>query len=204
MPDPLIHAPKAGFVAPTNLNNEFDEPFLHRFLNGLVSGIVTPIASMNVRPRWQQEPGNQPDINTDWCAIGTVRRPRDVFAAELMEGSGNNLFTRVVTNEILEILASFYGPNSDANAQLFTMGLDLAQNREALLLNGFGLIEVQDPRTVPALIKERWMYGVDVPFRMRRQQIYDYPTADILIADGTLTFDDFRPVLTVPFRTREG
>ncbi|HVI10228.1 MAG TPA: hypothetical protein VND65_18200 [Candidatus Binatia bacterium] len=369
--NPPILAPTAGFVSPGNINSELNDLFLHRFLNRLVSGIVTTIDSSNVRPRWQPEPGNEPDFETDWCAIGVIRRTRDVNTAELLvTGSpatgftftplGSDLFhrpnenpldpdnwktvalqgtlsvvgnqcvpglfsgvqifigaaapndqfvsveigalagfeviyarsnvaavsptgyaaliqangqvalvlnavtvlkvvtvsisrgdiftlaavgstiailqngtiiievtdttiasgetaleirnlssqgdtsatlfqmgiaggvplTRVVRNQILEIIASFYGPNSDANSELFAMGLGLAQNREALLLNGFGLIEVQDTRTVPALIKERWLAGQDVPFRMRRQQIYDYPTAVLAAANGTLTLDD--------------
>lgn len=188
----------AGFVAPQNTNSELDDVFLRRFLNVLVSGIVNTIKSADVRPRWQPEPGNEPDFETNWCAIGVLRRTRDVFTAELQivdpdednDADDSPQVIRVVRNEILEIIASFYGPNSDANSELFAMGLGLAQNREVLLLNGFGLVEVQDTRTVPALIKERWLAGVDVPFRMRRQQIYDYPIATIIIVNGTLTLDD--------------
>jgi hypothetical protein len=375
MPDPQIRMPTAGFVSPQAINGELEDTFVRRFLNVLVSGIVTTIDPKNVRPRWQPEPGNEPAFTTDWCGVGIVRRTRDVFAAELLNfnpptnpagstrtvlatddfhrpdeepldpakwnvlaglddlavvsdqcagpaaldpgaelyiavasppdqycaitlgavnqncylylraknGSqgyvcavaaglgilsigtlpitsflvnvllpsvqtgdkiifgvaGKTLFayyngalvatvddttltsgltgcgiadaahvstislfetgqltqleggfTRVVRNEILEVIASFYGPNSDANAELFAMGMSLAQNREALLLNGFGLVEVEDSRTVPALMKERWLAGVDVPFRMRRQQIYDYPTAVLVAANGTLTLDD--------------
>jgi hypothetical protein len=197
MTDPQIRTPTAGFVAPQAINSELEDVFLRRFLNTLVSGIVETLESENVRPRWQPEPGNEPAFTTDWCAIGTVRRTRDTFAAELQipdpdedNDADDSPMIRVVRNEILEIIASFYGPNCDANGELFAMGLALAQNREALLLNGFGLVEVQDTRTVPALIKERWLTGVDVPFRMRRQQIYDYPIATIVAANGTLTLDD--------------
>jgi len=188
--EPQIHRP-FGYVAPANKNGEFNDTILRQFLNTLVVGL-TGLSGKLVRPRWQPEPPNEPEFDVDWSAIGVVRRTRDVFA---FQGSihvppDNTPMQRVIRNQILETIASFYGPGADANSELFAMGLSEAQNREGLFLNGFGLVEVQETLTVPALIKERWLYGVDVPFRMRRQQIYDYPNPDLASANGTLTLDD--------------
>jgi hypothetical protein len=183
--------PPFGYVAPANKNGEFNDAILNQFLNTLVVGL-TGLPGPLVRPRWQPEPPNEPDFNTDWSAIGVVRRTRDVFAFQgsIHVGDALTPMQRVIRNQILETIASFYGPNAESNSELFAMGLSEAQNREGLFLNGFGLVEVQESLTVPALIKERWLSGVDVPFRMRRQQIYDYPNPDLAAANGTLTLDD--------------
>jgi hypothetical protein len=188
LPTPTITKPY-GYVAPTAANSEFNDIVLKQFLNTLVVG-VTGLKGMLVRPRWQPEPPNEPDFETDWAAIGVTRRTRDVFAFETGIVVDDVAFSRVIRNQILETLASFYGPNCEQNGELFAMGLSESQNREGMFLNGFGLVEVGETLTVPALIKERWLYGVDVPFRMRRQQIYDYPSADLESANGTITLSD--------------
>ena|ERR1700726_5169632 len=189
-----IHA-GPGYLLPTGTNNELNDVSLYRFLQTLVVG-VTGMTPANVRPRWQPNPPNEPDFETDWAAIGIINRERDVFAAVLhtADGSGNGTDT-VYRNHILDILSSFYGPNCESNSELFAMGLSLAQNREAMKLNGFGLVSVEETLVVPALLKERWLMGMDIHFRLRRQQIYTYVTPNVVSATGSLITDTG---LTVP------
>lgn len=167
---------------------ELNDVSLAQFLQQLVVGLTAMPGTM-VFPRWQPNPPNQPDATKDWAAIGCMKRTRDVFAAVVHSTDPNNFFDAtdtVVRNQILEILCSFYGPDAEANSELFAMALSLAQNREALQLNGFGLVEVADSLIVPALIKEQWIMGIDVSFRLRRQQAYQYPVPNLKGAKGTI------------------
>jgi hypothetical protein len=170
--------------------SEVNDLNINRFLQQVVTG-VTGMDPQLVRPRWQPEPPNQPDFGTDWAAIGEISRTREPFAAVLHFTPlyPELPYDAVIRNQILEILCSFYGPNCEANNELFAMGLSLAQNREVLFLNGFGLVEVMESVNVPALIKGRWMSGWDTRFRIRRQQVYQYPVGNLIEADLTLVTD---------------
>jgi len=179
----------APYVAASGTNGELNDQILRRFLQTLVVGI-TGMDPTLVRPRWQPNPANEPDFTDDWAAIGTINRERDCFAAVLhsTDGSGNGWDT-VYRNQILDVLSSFYGPNCEQNSELFAMGLCLAQNREAMELNGFGLVSTEETLVVPALLKERWLMGMDIHFRVRRQQIYTYPVPNLKSAQGSLVTD---------------
>jgi|SRR5579872_2644308 len=182
----LISGP--GYVTPVQTNGELNDVLLAQFLQQLVVGLTSMTGTL-VFPRWQLNPPNQPDATQDWAAIGCLKRPRDVFAAVIHSTDLNDFFNStdmVYRNQILEILCSFYGPNAEKNSELFAMGLSLAQNREAMRLNGFGLVEVGESLIVPALIKEQWIMGIDVSFRLRRQQAYQYPVPNLKGAQGTI------------------
>jgi hypothetical protein len=167
---------------------ELNDLLLRRLLQQIVVG-TTGLPGTMVRPRWQLEPPNQPDIEKDWAAIGSISRTRDVFPAVIHSTNPDNFYdssSTVNRNQILEVLCSFYGPNCEQNTELFTMGIYLDQNQEQLTDNGFALIEVRDSLVVPALIKERWVMGIDTSFRLRRQQNYVYPVPNIAAARATL------------------
>lgn len=188
--------PGPGYVAPVKTNGEMNDVLLAQFLQQLVVGLTAMPGTM-VFPRWQLNPPNQPDATKDWAAIGCLKRTRDTFAAVLHSTDSNNFFDSsdtVFRNQILEILCSFYGPDAEGNSELFAMGLAIAQNREAMQLNGFGLVEVADSLIVPALIKEQWIMGIDVSFRLRRQQAYQYAIPNLKGAKGTIQEGDVKEV----------
>jgi hypothetical protein len=183
VPNPL---PSYGYVAPSGTNGELNDQDFRRFLQSVIVGITGMDPTM-VRPRWQPEPPNEPDFTTDWAAIGVIERDPDTFASVTHttdeEGNGTDL---VVRNEVLSILASFYGPNAEKNSKLLVNGFALAQNREGMQINGFGLLSAGKPIQVPALLKERWLIGWDVPFRVRHQEAYGYPIPNLKSAQATL------------------
>jgi len=177
-----------GYVAPKNTNNELNDTSLKRFLQQVVVGI-TAMDAKKVFPRWQAEPPDQPGFDENWAAVGQVRRERDTFAAVLHATNPNDFqdsTDTVIRNEVISVLCSFYGPDAEANSELFTMGLSLEQNREAMYLNGFGFVDVGESVIVPALMKERWLPGVDVPFRIRRQQVYTYAVPNLEYVKATV------------------
>src|SRR5262249_35203430 len=73
---------------------------------GMVAGI-TGVPGKLVRPRWQPEPPNQPDFQTNWIAMGISATDSDKFA-----------YVRQIDDEHMEVqrdqwltlLLSFYGP----------------------------------------------------------------------------------------------
>lgn len=181
---PAIAGP--GYVAPLSTNGELNDTAIYRMLQALVVGI-TGLDPKLVRPRWQPEPPNQPDFEENWAAIGEINRTRDTFAAVTHDGASAK--DTVLRNQVIEILASFYGPDANAYSELFVEGVQLAQNREQLRNNGFGFMSAGDSTIVPALLKERWVMGVDTPFRIRREQVYTYSVPNVTEVDSFLKTD---------------
>lgn len=177
-----------GALVPTGTDGDLNDKNLVRFLQQWIVA-VTGLPAPMVRPRWQPEPPNVPDQGTDWAAVGSIRRTRDTFAFQ-GEKFVNGVRTFYVNRqEILEVLLSNYGPNAEQFAELFAMGIQLSQNREILTLNNMGLVESEESQIVPAQINERWMYGVDTKFRIRRSQKYTYAVQDITAA-GIILYTD--------------
>lgn len=195
-----------GFLVPIGTSGELNDSQLADFLQALVVG-VTGLPAVNVRPRWQSEPPTWPTYGTNWAAIAVVHRRPDKFAHVTHRVTAGQQtqdgFDEVYRQEILEILCSFYGPNSETNAELLSMGLQVYQNLEQIELSGLGLIEVDDMLSLGELIHERYTYRVDLGFKLRRAQIYQYPVLNVLNAQATVNTDQGLPSLplTVTFRT---
>lgn len=141
-----------------------------------------------VRPRWQPEPPDIPAFGVDWASIGITGREADTFASEIHNPAGEGSDT-VYRQELLEILVTFYGPNADQYASYLREGVSVAQNREVLQQNAFGLVSVGDLVTVPELIKNRWIYRVDLPVTFRRAIEYVYPVLNLESAEFDLNTD---------------
>lgn len=177
-----------GYLAPGASPAPLEDAALVAFLQGIFVGI-TALSGDLVRPRWQQTPPNQHAIGTNWMAFGIMNRKADTFAYEmhapaLNGGNGNDYLTR---NEELEILCSFYGTSADTSAALVRDGLQVGQNREAMLLAGMGLIECGDIISVPDIVNSQWVYRVDMPVRLRRAIVRTYPILHLLSAPGSVT-----------------
>ena len=187
-----------GYVVPTNaipapLNDAALEDFLHDVLAG-----VTGLANDLVRPRWQEEPPNLPPRNVTWAAFGVRSVSADTFPAVTHDptaaaGQGADILSR---HQELTLLASFYGPASQTNAERLRDGLLIAQNREALFLAGMALVEVGEIVSAPELVKQKWLRRWDLPVIIRREVRREYPilnllsaSGDIISTAGTITFN---------------
>jgi hypothetical protein len=175
---------------------------LRRFLSQVFVGI-TGLPGAAVRPRWQPEPPNQPDLLSDWMAFGITSRTADWMPAIEHQNTvtgdppvwtGADLLIR---NEEFTVLCSFYGPDAESYAELLREGINVPQNREALFLAGMAHIETQDITTLPSLVKERWLYRVDMPIRFRRQIRQLYPILNLLTANLTITEDLYDTVTPI-------
>lgn len=161
---------------------------LNRFLSAWLVGICG-LPGTAVLPRWQPEPANLP--TGPWMAFGITKRRADTFA---YVGRGipdiDDSYDELQRHEELTILCSFYdlGVNgqADAFAEMLREGLQVPQNLEPLQLAGMGLVETGELIAVPSLVKERWLYRVDLPLVIRRQIVLRYPVLTLLSADITL------------------
>jgi len=162
------------------------------FFSALVVGITNLPANM-VRPRWQPEAPDIPAFGIDWCGIGITDQDPDTYAAEIHHPNGDGS-TEIRRHEVLTILASFYGPNGNQWATQFSMGLQVAQNREVFSLSNMGLVKSGTVKAIPTLMKERWLYRFDVEFLVKRQLVGTYNVLNLLAAEAEIITD--QPVRT--------
>lgn len=162
-----IDSSVAGYLGQTS--GPIEGSALQDFLQAVIAGI-TGIAGQYVRPRWQPEPPNLPGYGSDWCAFGIVSREADPFGMTQHDpaGNGGSGSDNVSRHENLDVLVSFYGPNADANAGQLRDGLLIDQNRAALTAADISLIGIGEVVSVPSLVKDRWLYRVDLPVFLRR------------------------------------
>lgn len=187
------------YVAPNAVPAPLEAQGLLRVIQQWIAAL-TGLDGDLVRPRWQAEPPNMPPANpawnpasllpasNAWCAVGVGARPADTFPAVIHDGVAE--VDHLYKNETLECLASFYDVGydglADNYASLFRDGATIAQNREALILIGIFPLDFGEPVAVPILKSERWVYRVDVPFRLRRTSARDYPVPNVKIAVVTI------------------
>jgi len=173
-----------GVLGGSNIEDGAQIGGLMGFFQALIVSL-TGLPGNYVRPRWQQNAPVQPDISTNWCAFGQVRSSADFNANE----AHINKMNVTLRNEVIELQCSFYGPQADNYARDLRDGLQVAQNREVLTLNGMGLVDTGDLTPVPEETKGRWYYRIDLPLRIRRVLLREYPVLDIESASIQLQTD---------------
>lgn len=184
-----------SYLPPSSTNGDLNDAALIDMLQAVVVGI-TGLPGAMVRPRWQPETPNPPDIGTDWAAIGPDSgRKRDSFSAIVQQDDTTSV---VIRNRTVPILCSFYGPNAEANAERLAMGLEVPQNRETMRAAGFALVGgVGDTIIAPAILKGQWYYRADVGFVLRQQQKYTYAVPTVESMKVTLLEQDGSTIRTV-------
>jgi len=165
---------------------------LNRFIQQwLVS--LTGIDPNLMRPVWQTEPPNIPSEGDAWGAFRVTSTTSDTFPAFIHHGE-NDGTDELQRHEILEYLVSFYdlGTNGFADAYAATLrdGMAVAQNREILTNNSMNLLAIGNLQTVPSLLKQRWLYRVDLSFQLARAVTRTYEILNVLEADVTIKTDE--------------
>lgn len=180
----------AGFLVPVTGQEPTADADLDNAIHGTIHGVIGRIDKTLVRPRWVPEPANQPLYTTNWVAFGVIRSEVDndswhshEDAGELDDNEGTDI---VEHDELLYVLLSFYGPQASGNAARFRSGIDIAQNRVLLLEQGIGLVEVQNPVKVPALMNQLWVPRVDTTLVLRRRSVTRYEIRSLKDATGML------------------
>ena len=155
-----------------------DDSALDAILQGYVVGIVG-LAGQYVRPRWQPTVPKQPPASVDWCAIGVTETDREPIPAIIHSAAGTDTLYR---NEVMSVLASFYGPDAKRNAALLADGMQIPQNTEVIGAFGLALVDSGRITAAPELINETWFKRYDMSFRLRRQVAMTYQVLNALSA----------------------
>jgi hypothetical protein len=178
-----------GYIQPTGSLPDEDAT-LADGIQMLVVGITGLDGSL-VRPRWQPVPPKQPESNIDWCAVGVLSQSSEANVSLRHNADGLGSTTSFET-QMLEIMASFYGPNSGGNANLLRAGLMIAQNREALFLKDMALSGIPDKSVrMPEMVSQTWVDRSDLAFMIRRKITRIWPIENMDSADITVNNNHF-------------
>ena len=176
------------------------DTLLQNFIVGL-----TGLPGSLVWPAWQVVIPNLPPVTTNWASfvVSDSETPGFIYEAHDPVFPPNGMppatspapatpptgYDITIEHEELVILVSFYGPNARGNAALMRSGLQVPQNREVLQLNGMGLISANKITTVPSIVNNQSYYRVDLPVRLRREIVRNYPVLDIASSQITVKSD---------------
>lgn len=154
---------------------------------------LTGLPENLVRPRYQPDPPKAPKPDVNWCAVGIARRSAPpVSEVRRVRLPGGSEVSRVETHETLEVLASFYGPQSDEMALALREGLQVESNRYPLREANMAYVQCGELAHVPELVNLKFLYRVDVPLTLRRGPALPERNKPV---EGTV---DVPPIETVP------
>jgi hypothetical protein len=185
-----------GYLVPSSAP-PLEDVALDAFLQGAVVG-MTGLPNTLVRPRWQPTSPKELEATTDWCAIGIVSETPEYSAyTKHFRGEPSNPndpagqgYDEQIRHDVLEVMATFYGPNSRGNANMFRAGLEVGQNQESFFLQNMNLVSTDCKMiNVPELINEKWFRRIDITFNVRREIDRTYPILNILSAPITVETD---------------
>jgi len=188
---------QAGWLVPTAQSPPLEDAALDAVFQQMIVGL-TGLPGNMVRPRWQPTVPKQPEPTVNWCAIGVTNSEPDANPAMIHNGADEGSDT-LQRNEVLTVLASFYGPNASANAAQARDGIFVSQNNAMLGTYSMGLVSVGPKRPAPELVNQQWIRRYDFEIKVRREIIRTYNVLNILSADGTVDSDS----RTIPFTVSE-
>lgn len=166
---------------------------LRRFIGTLLVG-VSGFAPELVRPIWQQNPPPIPDIDTNWMAFGITARRADNDPYQVETDDGQR--TLMQRHEELDILVTFYGPDSLQKAAELRDGFELTQNTESLLLAGMAYIDLSDIIHAPELVNDRYFDRSDTTLTIRREVRREYRILNFVAAGGAIQANRANETLT--------
>lgn len=174
--------PAQAYILPSSTQGLPDGLTLVQFLQTVFVGI-TGLPGSLVRPKWQPEPAKQPDINTNWLAMGI-----DVASPDANSYVDTNSLDQVVSqrHELLEISCDIYGPDALETAGLIRDGFQIQTNLESLLIANMAFVEVSPMRHLPDLVNERYINRIIMSTFIRREIQRVYPVPTVLSANGTI------------------
>lgn len=159
-------------------------------LDALIQGLVTACTGIDgslVRPRWQASPPKQPLVNVNWCAIGITGSSVD--AGPVITYDPINNVGPYARHETLDLVATFYGPNSKQYCALLRDGLAIPQNTDVLRANDMAYVSCGPIRTYPELVNEVWRKRQDMGVTLRRKVTRTYQIQNIAIVAVDLIDD---------------
>lgn len=179
-----------GYLQPAPpLTSSGDDDFID-VIQEMVCGI-TGIDGHWLFPRWQTSPPTMPEWDVSWGALGFSEVHSDVFAATIHRSEGNGRDTLIRQIEI-DVVVTFYGPDSGKYVEMLQQGLQIAQNREILFLHGLAFVESSHITSNAELINQRWISRYDITLTIRRMRILDYNVQNLLSSQGTVDTGEYQ------------
>lgn len=171
---------QAGYITPTSAPQAYDED-LERQLSRWVKAL-SGLPDGMVRPRWTPVQAAMPAQSENWCGFGIIGFTNDdspAFVQQSEEGA------QMWRHEVVECMASFYGPSSQQIAALFRDGTQIPQNNSELNRIELSLFDTSPITSFPELINNQWVRRYDVTVRLRRKVIRDYSIKTLV--EGTVS-----------------
>lgn len=170
----------APYLQPTSTTPLPNGLTLAQFIQTVMVG-VSGLPGPMVRPKWQVAPPKQPDIETNWMAMGI-----EVSTPDANAYVDENASQQVVSQrtETLEVSLSIYGPAALEIYGLIRDGFQIPNNLFALYNANMGFVEVTAGRHIPDLINERFINRVVASVILRRLVQRIYPILTITSATG--------------------
>jgi hypothetical protein len=183
----------AGFISPVTT------PTYDAALDAQIQTAIKGICNMPgwlVRPRLQPEPASQPDADVDWVAFGVASITPDFadYQGHVSIDDGTNTLQH---DEIIEVMLSFFGPNSARNEMTLRTGLQIEQNKVALQSVGLEYRELLRATRTPTLIKNIFVTRVDATLIVNRRAEFIYPIKNILSASFDVNTDQGFSISTI-------
>ncbi len=193
-----------GYLRPSDeIPPQSEDDAFDAILQQAVVG-MTGLPGDMVRPLWQLVPPTEPELTENWAAVGILKHSGEFNVATMHHGTGAigesdgdktgplpGGWDETQHHEILDIMVSFYGPNSRSYADMFHEGLYVDQNRAMLREQAdLGLIDIGDITAVPEMVNQRWRKRNDLRFRLYRLSRHSYPVRNLQEASGTIVSDN--------------
>ncbi len=176
----------AGYLVPNVSPAPLEDDALDTFFHDVVAS-VTGIAGDKIIPRWQQEPPTQFARDINWMAVGVIDQDPDTYAAVVHKlDVDDNPVDQSQRHENIDVLVSSYGPNARANLKLLADGLQIDQNRDALVAAGMNLVNTTRIVSAPEVVKDQWLRRFDMHMIVRRVVVREYEVDDIASAEVTI------------------
>lgn len=174
-----------GYLLQNFTNNVADDALANAFQEMIVG--VTGLDATLVRPSWQPQPPTQPSVMTDWCGV----------AVHLIESFDypQMIFNKLYRNERIDLIISFYGPNSLALASALRDGIYVPQNYYGLSSQGIKLRSADNIVYFPELINSQYIPRADLPMNFYRMVQRTYPIECLVGAEVQITADNGDSVL---------
>ena len=183
-------------ISPAPVEGNDFEDFLHDVIQG-----ITGLDGTLIRPRWQPDPPNMPQVADSWIAFGITDIIPDTYAAEVPNSAGDGSID-LIRHETNQILVSCYGPTASVLASQLRDGLQVSQNRAVLVSAGVGLVSTGSVRAAPSLTKDRWQKRMDFEITIRRQILRNYPVLYLLSAEVELNAEG-SSLITTPIEVTQ-
>jgi hypothetical protein len=183
------------FVLPEALPAILEDDVLVDVIQETVVGITGLLPTL-VRPSAQPNPPLLPDFSVNWVALLINTSDADAFA---FIRQVNETDIELERDQEINLLASFYGPNSQRVCGIFKDGLQIEQNRFALGREGIKLVNTARERHLPSLVKEVYQQRYDLPVLLRRRIRRVYKSASINSAGIGLDNEHYiTPIIVSP------